>query len=283
MISGYSGYSGYSGFSGSCGVSGGAVVAELKVAKKPYYGVQEEDAVLRFIVSTDVREKRHIYNTELKKPIDKMIESIIRTYRLYRKEYTFTDLHADTLSFLITKFDKFDPTMHKKSFSYFGTICRNYLYGEMIKAYKKSTRTVDYEEVVTELMSRSDMIIHIDTEDIDMNHFINKLVDEIKLELTDIKLTENERKIGVSLVEILMNWNILFENFSGINVCIADGENGGIATYTGRTNINGTPKFNKNLILLYLRDMTGLNTKEIRNAMRRFKSLYYLFKDNYIT
>ena len=71
--------------------------------------------------------------------------------------------------------------------------------------------------------------------------------------------SENERKIGLSLIEILENWTQLFENFIG------------------------TPKFNKNLILLYLRDMTGLTTKEIRNAMRHFKCLYYLFKDNYIT
>ena len=264
MISGYSGYSGfsgaagYSGYSGCAGTAGTLAVLD-KPVKKGYYEAKEEDAVLRFIAATTERDKRHIYNLELKKPIDKMIESIIRTYRLYRKDYNFTDLHADALSFLITKFDKFDPTMGKKSFSYFGTICRNYLYGEMIKAYKKSTRTLDYEDVVNELMQRPDMIVHIDKDEIDMAHFIDKLISELNEELANDKLSENERKIGLSLVEILQNWTLLFDNFIG------------------------TPKFNKNLILLYLRNMTGLTTKEIRNAMRRFKSLYYMFKDNYIT
>lgn len=252
MNSGYSGYSGYGGLSDH------PAVVE-KPPKKGYYEAKEEDAVVRFIAATTEYEKRHIYNDELRKPIDKMIESIIRTYRLYRKEFTFDDLHADALSFLITKFDKFDPTMGKKSFSYFGTICRNYLYGEMIKAYKKSTRTLDYDEVINDLMQRPDMIVHIDKDELDMAHFINKLTTEIETELADPKISENERKIGVSLVQILKDWNVLFEDFVG------------------------TPKFNKNLILLWLREMTGLTTKEIRNAMRRFKSLYYIFKDNYIT
>ena len=32
-----------------------------------------------------------------------MVESIIRRYKLYRKDYEFEDLKSDTLSFLITK------------------------------------------------------------------------------------------------------------------------------------------------------------------------------------
>jgi hypothetical protein len=63
------------------------------------------------------------------------------------------------------------------------------------------------------------------------------------------------------LVKILEEWR---ELFSQVN----DGKN--------------SPKFNKNLILLYIRNMTGLNTKEIRNSMKRFKSLYRIFKDNYL-
>jgi hypothetical protein len=257
MISGYSGYSGCSDV-GGYGVLEQTTVSDKPVVKKGYYEAKEEAAVVRFINASTEIERRKIYNNELQKPIEKMVESIIRTYRLYRKEFNFNDLHADAISFLITKFEKFDPTMGKKSFSYFGTICRNYLYGEVIKAYKKSTRTLDYDEVMNDLMQRPDMIMHIDKEEIDMMHFIGKLITEIEAELQGDKVTENEYKIGVSLIQILKDWDVLFEDFIG------------------------TPKFNKNLILQWLREMTGLNTKEIRNAIRRFKSLYYLFKDNYI-
>jgi len=35
-------------------------------------------------------------------------------------------------------------------------------------------------------------------------------------------------------------------------------------------------KFNKNIILLSIREMTNLSTKEIRSAMKKYKKLYYL-------
>ena len=63
------------------------------------------------------------------------------------------------------------------------------------------------------------------------------------------KLTENETKIGWSLIEI-------FENFEEIFIA-------------GEGN-----KFNKNVILYQLREMTGLTTKEIRIALKRYKIIY---------
>ena len=253
-----------SGYSGYYGTTKEVKVEDTKPKKKArkkrgYYDEREEEAVLKFLTTTNVAEREKIYNDILRKPIDKMIESIIRTYRLYRVGFSFSDLHTDALSFLITKFDKFNPEMGKKSYSYFGTICRNYLYGEMIKSYKKSTKTLNYEDVVDDLIERPEMVLNVDQDDIDMTIFMNKLIEEIKVELEDPKTSENENKVGLSLIEILSQWNILFEDFVG------------------------TPKFNKNLILLYLREMTGLTTKEIRNAMKRFKSLYYIFKDKYIS
>ena len=37
---------------------------------------------------------------------------------------------------------------------------------------------------------------------------------------------------------------------------------------------SGNNKFNKNVILFELREMTNLSTKEIRNSMKKFKKLY---------
>jgi hypothetical protein len=45
----------------------------------------------------------------------KMIEAIIRRYKLYRKGETSEELHGDTVSFLMTKVHKFKPTLNKKS------------------------------------------------------------------------------------------------------------------------------------------------------------------------
>ena len=63
-----------------------------------YFGPEQEEAVVLFIESDDVIYRNKIYNEFLRKPIEKMAESIIRKYKLYRKSITFEELHADTIS-----------------------------------------------------------------------------------------------------------------------------------------------------------------------------------------
>ena len=38
-------------------------------------------------------------------------------------------------------------------------------------------------------------------------------------------------------------------------------------------------KYNKNLILSYIREISGLTTKDIRVAMRRYKKIYIALKN----
>ena len=38
-------------------------------------------------------------------------------------------------------------------------------------------------------------------------------------------------------------------------------------------------KFNKNLVLLNLREMTNLSTKEIRNSLKKYKMIYRVLVD----
>ncbi len=223
-----------------------------------YYGIEQEMAVVAFLNAKTSGEKEKIYREFLQEPINKMIESIIRTYKLYRQSYEFNDLHADTLSFLITKFDKFKPEKGKKSFSYFGTVCKNYLYNEMMKEYKKKTAFSSFDEYETDFLKRDDLLYTIDDNVIELTDLILKLRDSIKEEINTSNLNDNEFKVGHSLIKILEEWEILFPPNE------AD---------------KNTNKFNKNLILLYIRNITGLNTKEIRNSMRRYKSLYRIFKN----
>ena len=80
-----------------------------------YFDVREEKAVLLYLEATTFDEKNKIYNEYLRHPLDKMISSIIRRYKLYRKDMEFVDIHADTHSFLMTKLDNFKPDKNKKA------------------------------------------------------------------------------------------------------------------------------------------------------------------------
>jgi predicted SprT family Zn-dependent metalloprotease len=90
-----------------------------------YFDVREENAVVLFLNAETIEERNKIYNEFLKKPIEKMVSSIIRRYKLYRKDMSFDEILNDTHSFLITKSDKFVPDKNKKAYSYLGQIIKD--------------------------------------------------------------------------------------------------------------------------------------------------------------
>ena len=222
-----------------------------KAVKENYFDVREETAVRNFLVAETMEEKNKIYNEFLRAPLDKMISSIIRRYKLYRKDMDFIEIHVDTHSFLMTKVDKFKPAKNKKAYSYFGTICKNYLMGQIIKDQKETNRKVSYEDISSSLEERPDLIYRIDEDLMDVEGLIKKYLTDLKTFIDTESLNENEQKLGYALIEIFENYELIFSG--------ADNN-----------------KFNKNVILLSLREMTNLSTKEIRSSMKRFKKLYIL-------
>lgn len=224
-----------------------------KAVKENYFDVREEEAVRKFLIAETSYEKNKIYNQFLKLPLDKMISSIIRRYKLYRKDMNFEDIHTDTHSFLMTKVDKFKPDKNKKAYSYFGTICKNYLMGQIIKDQKETNRKISYEDISSSLEERPDMSYRIDDDIIETDYVINKYLEELKDYIESEQLNDNEKKLGYALID-------LFDNYETI--------------FSGTDN----NKFNKNVILLSLREMTNLSTKEIRSSIKRFKKLYLIIQ-----
>ena len=104
-----------------------------------------------------------------------MVESIIRRYKLYRKDLEFEEIHNDTMSFLITKINKFDHTKNHKAYSYFGTICKNYLMGAIQKDTKEQNRQVSYDDISSDIEDRPDLSYVIDEYIIDYRDVIIKL------------------------------------------------------------------------------------------------------------
>ena len=228
-----------------------------------YFGPEEEMAVVKFLECNDEIVRNAIYNKWLRAPFDKMIESIIRRYKLYRKGVSFENLHSDTLSFLITKADKFEKDSGKKAYSYYGTICKHYILGLLIKDDGVLKQLYSYEDLSqTYLDDREDLQYEMEDEsDFIISDFINKLTNNIKKQIDNNenlppkkRLNDNEIKVGYALIDILGNWEETLDV------------------------MNGGSKFNKNSVLETMRNYTNLSTKDIRASMKRYKDIYSLLK-----
>lgn len=223
--------------------------------RKGYFYEEQEQAVVNFLNETDPIIKNQIFSDKLWEPINTMVESIIRRYKLFVPDELYEDTFYDTLSFLMTKLDKFEPGKYK-AYSYYGTICKNYLIGKIQNFAKTQERNPLYSDV-SGGFNKIEFSTVIDVFDSNVaDETIQKLIVKLKKmmeEKDSIPLKENEVKLGEALITLFENWDYILTT-------------------------DGSPKLNKSAILLFLKDSTGLDAKGIRDNMKKFKKEFRIIK-----
>lgn len=234
--------------------------------KKPYFGKKEEQAVVDFINSKCPAEKDRIFNEYLREPFRIMKEAILRKYPIFIGNFEMEEVESDALSHLIEQIDKFNPDMITKSgkktkaYSYCQTIIRNYYRDHGKKNYIEKKTNLPYYEHSEELQNSNEFSYEIESADEDRTSRLFALITKEMEEMIKTKeLKKNEIIVGEAVICLFKNWEILFlEN-----------------TPEGKYEKNITNKFQKNKILLLLKEYTRLSTKEIRDALKVFKNLYF--------
>ena len=226
-----------------------------KNERRGYFYEEQEAAVKKYLETEDPDERNEVFNTVLKPAFTKMIESIIRRYKLYVPEEEFEETFNDTMSFLSSKMANFNPTKHYKAYSYYGTICKNYLIYKINQFKKKVERNEQYDDVYERFQNN----INYAQDEIDGKPLAEELVVNIQKKIHEMiddetsDLTENEKKVGLAMCDLFENWE---------DILCSDGSN----------------KLQKSSILYFLREETMMNTKELRDSMRKFKDAYYILK-----
>ena len=227
--------------------------------RKGYFYEDQEQAVVDYINAETKEEKNRIFNQWLKPAFTKMIESIIRRYKLRPPDEDFEETFNDTISFLMTKIDLFDPTKGFKAYSYCGTICKNYLLWKLNNFKKFQTREESYNDMYETFVNNGKDIVNTGGE-ITEDEFLTSLIQNTTSEIRNIidkggeeELTHNEQVVGMALINLFENWEELEQEL-------------------------GSNKFNKSAILLYLKELTRLDTPAIRSSMKKYKTAYYSIK-----
>lgn len=227
--------------------------------RKGYFYEEQEQAVIDYINSDSKSEKDKIFNTWLRPAFTKMIESIIRRYKLMPPDEEFEETFNDTISFLMTKIDLFNPEKGFKAYSYCGTICKNYLLWKLNNFKKFQSREESYSDVYETFVNNGKDLVNTGgepPEDDFLTNLIKNICDEIRKIIdgqSEPGLTHNEEIVGLALINLFENWEELEEEL-------------------------GSNKFNKSAILLYLKELTRLDTSTIRSSMKKYKNAYYGIK-----
>ena len=248
---------------------------EKEIETAPYFAEREEKAVLDYINSNSAEEKNKIYNQILLEPFRKMIQSILRRYPIHIGNYDMEEVESNALSHLIEHMVQFKPDKITKSgkktkaFSYCQTIIRNYYKDHGRKSYTEKKINLSFDDHVDEINENLEYTYEMEVDNHNqLDKLIKTVIDKIeeKIDSNDPQMKRNEIVVGDAIANVLRNWHVLFQEDSP----------------EGKYNKRVTNKFAKNKILLFLKEQTGLSTKEIRIAIKPFKEIYFLEKIDYL-
>jgi len=216
--------------------------------KNHYFTSDHEEAIIRYAISTCQRERTELYVQYIQPAFNEMVDKIVFTYK-------FTNLpNCDSLReeckiWLMTILDKYDPSKGSKAFSYFSVITKNWFIHKVKRQQKRNKREIDYDNISKayeeEFLSTNESYVTTREEEEFWSSFYNELK---SWDASQMK--ENDLKVYRAI-------NILFESKEEIDI------------------------FNKKAIYLYLREITGLNTKQIVNSLKKFRKKYYTFKGDW--
>tara|TARA_R110002110_G_scaffold56185_10_gene159976 strand:+ start:1097 stop:1642 length:546 start_codon:yes stop_codon:yes gene_type:complete len=173
------------------------------------------------------------------------VDKIVYTYK-FTNLPNIDYLKDDCKIWLMTILDKYDPSRKSKAFSYFSVITKNWFIHKVKQNSKSLKRDVQYENITTQVESEKLSTENKYESSRETYEFWQHLFSEID-NWEKLKLKENEKKVLEAI-------KILFNSIEEIEI------------------------FNKKAIYLYMREITGLNTKQIVNNLNRIRSRYRSFK-----
>ena len=199
-----------------------------------YWSVEQERAIANFIKEKNNIIKEKIFREDIYKPLKKLVENIIFTYKLFRTDVEIRELQEDCMSFLITKMDRYDPSKGARAFAFFGTIAKHYLMGEKKVSYKSLQSNISIEDSPAEISLGEDneeRRMDLESEKINVKVF-KETIKKLEEELSNPKFLSNDKKVIEAII-------FIFNRHEVINI------------------------YNKNLLYHLIKERTDLQTKEI--------------------
>lgn len=218
-----------------------------------YFTEKHEDAIVEYCKSEDEEYRSELYREVIGPVFEEMIIKIMRTYSYDDSLPNPKQTVEECGSWIPTILDKYDPDAGSKAFSYFSVAIRNWFIQRVKECSKKKNREKEYEDIPKQLEMERLTDENTYLEDRERREFIQTFKEELekwdKGRLGDL-LGKNDEKVVKAL-------QVLFENPEKLDV------------------------LHKRGLYLYMREMTGLNTKQISRSLSNLQERFERFKARY--
>ena len=213
-----------------------------------YFTQEHEDAILKYCTTDDRMEKEKLYENLIQPAFNQMVDKIVFSYK-FTSLPNIDELRMECKVWLTTILDKYDPNRGSKAFSYFSVITKNWFIHKVKRNTKRLQREVPYEDAELEVEST-----FVDPGDQYYRERVQKefwqnLWGEIESWEVDYE-KESEKKVYEAVKIIL-------------------------------SSVDDIEIFNKKAVYLYLREITGMNTKQIVTQLNKMRARYRDFKKDW--
>jgi len=213
-----------------------------------YFTQEHEQAIIDYCNSSCNKIRTNLYVKWIQPAFDQMVDKIVFTYK-FTTLPNIDELRCECKVWLTTILEKYDPNKGSKAFSYFSVITKNWFIHKVKQTSKRAKREVDYEDALKEV-DEEKIVCYNEWENEEENrHFWKKLWEEIDGWGTN-DMKESEKKVYEAI-------KILLSSIDDIEI------------------------FNKKAIYLYLRELTGMNTKQVVSQLNKIRKKYKLFKEDW--
>ena len=214
-----------------------------------YWGVEQEEAIVEFNTNEDIEDKHKVFVAIIEPAFRKLVENIYYTYNFNKILWDREQIEHEVMTHLYEKLNKFDISKNKKSFSYFGTITKNWMIQRCNADKNKRFIDDDNQDIIVQNIS-----IHAYEENEVSQHnqeFISGIIEDFD----DWDAKDNYSKEDFAVLEIV---NDILKNYHRFNI------------------------YNKKQLYVYIREATDLPSRKITKSLKKIKINYSDIKEDFI-
>jgi DNA-directed RNA polymerase specialized sigma subunit len=216
-----------------------------KKNKNHYFTHITEEAIVKYCATEDQGERSKLYIEQIQPAFDELVDKIVYTYKFTSLE-NIDHLRDDCKIWLTTILAKFNPNQGTKAFSYFSVVTKNWFTHKAKKQNQKNRREINYDSMIREIEAVSAESSTNFYDSLEDQQFWEFLLKEIR-GWQQLTLKPNEEKVLNAVLTLM-------DNIEQIEI------------------------FNKKAVYLYMREITGLNTKQIVGCLNKMRARYRIFR-----
>ncbi len=219
--------------------------------KNNYFTIEHENAIIAYSTTTCHKERSELYEKQIQSALSELVDKIVYTYK-FNNLPNIDPLRDECKTWLTTILDKYDPSKGSRAFSYFSVVTKHWFMHRSKKNATKNRREISYETMI---------------------ELGNPELRNMSMANTDVLDSSMEREFWILLMKQLDKWDSpnLKENekktLDAIKILF--------------NSVDELEILNKKAIYLYLREITGLNTKQVVNSLKRVHEKYKNFRSKW--